>query len=263
MKLSFSTLGCPTWSWKQILQFAKDQAYNGIEIRGVQDAMTAQSLRFVLESEESFTKDFLLENPIQLICLGTSIKLHDTDKWPDSLHEFDEYLSLCRKYKIPAIRVFGDKIGEEDSSVVINRVIERLHVLCALSPDINIYLEIHGDFSTIETLAPIMEAMVEDNFGIIWDVEHSDGTYGDDFEPFYDLIFPKIKHVHIKDRVRGNGLCLIGEGDIPLERIIHRLVSDGYEGYFSIEWEKRWKAELAEPSIALSRYASFMRKLEQ
>ena len=263
MKLSFSTLGCPAWSWKQILQFAKEQAFDGIEIRGIQEALSAESLHAVLKDEEGFTKDFLKENSLNLVCLGSSVALHDTMAWPGAINEIKQYLQICEEFQIPAIRVFGNKLGTEDPPTVITRVIDRLHTLCALSPATAIYLEIHGDFSTIETLGPIVSAMDEKNFGIIWDVEHSDGVYGDAYEPFYELIFPKIRHVHIKDRVRGKGLCLIGEGDIPLKGIIHRLIKDGYDGYFSIEWEKRWKSELADPLIALSLYASYMRQLDE
>ncbi|MEO5907985.1 MAG: twin-arginine translocation signal domain-containing protein, partial [Ginsengibacter sp.] len=33
--LSFSTLGCPDWSFETILDFAVSKDYNGIEIRGI------------------------------------------------------------------------------------------------------------------------------------------------------------------------------------------------------------------------------------
>jgi sugar phosphate isomerase/epimerase len=262
MKLAFSTLGCPAWSWSQILHFAKDQGFDGIEIRGIQEALTAESVQAVLKCEEQFTKDFLKENLLNLICLGTSVKLHDTQSWSQALEEIKQSLQICEEFHIPAIRVFGDKLGTEKPSEVIARVLDRLHLLCALSPDTSIFLETHGDFSTIETLLPIVSQMSEQNFGIIWDVEHSDVVYGENYRPFYEVIAPKIKHVHIKDRIQGKGLCLVGEGDIPLKAIIQQLVGDGYDGYFSIEWEKRWKPELADPAIALSRYADWMRQLQ-
>src|SRR5262249_35238955 len=34
--LSFSTLGCPDWTFKNIVDFAAANSYNGIEIRGIQ-----------------------------------------------------------------------------------------------------------------------------------------------------------------------------------------------------------------------------------
>ena len=35
MKLSFSTLACPRWSFEEMLAIAKDLHMNGIEIRGM------------------------------------------------------------------------------------------------------------------------------------------------------------------------------------------------------------------------------------
>ena len=35
MKLSFSTLGCPDWSFDKIIDFARDNQYSGIEVRGI------------------------------------------------------------------------------------------------------------------------------------------------------------------------------------------------------------------------------------
>jgi hypothetical protein len=34
--LSFSTLGCPDWNFQQIVDFARQHDYTGIEIRGIQ-----------------------------------------------------------------------------------------------------------------------------------------------------------------------------------------------------------------------------------
>jgi len=35
MKLAFSTIGCPEWSWNEIMEAAIDMRIDGIEIRGV------------------------------------------------------------------------------------------------------------------------------------------------------------------------------------------------------------------------------------
>ena len=39
MKISFSTLACPDFSWTEIYSMAKDVGFNGIEIRGVGEEM--------------------------------------------------------------------------------------------------------------------------------------------------------------------------------------------------------------------------------
>ena len=35
MKLAFSTLGCPDWSWEEILATAKDMGFDAVEILGI------------------------------------------------------------------------------------------------------------------------------------------------------------------------------------------------------------------------------------
>ena len=37
MKLAFSTLGCPNFSWPDIYAMAKDVGFSGIELRGLGD----------------------------------------------------------------------------------------------------------------------------------------------------------------------------------------------------------------------------------
>ena len=40
-----------------------------------------------------------------------------------------------------------------------------------------------------------------------------------------------------------------------------QLLADGYDGYFSFEWEKKWVPDLEEPEIAFPAYAEYMRNL--
>lgn len=92
-----------------------------------------------------------------------------------------------------------------------------------------INLEIHGTVNSIRSLAPVLEGVRHINdFGIFWDVEHSDTTTGDDFQTFYELIRPYLRHVHFKDYHRAADagrwvLCEIGEGDIPFAAIVKTL----------------------------------------
>ena len=44
MKISFSTLGCPRWSWREILATACDLGYGGVEVRGVGNDISVPSI---------------------------------------------------------------------------------------------------------------------------------------------------------------------------------------------------------------------------
>ena len=104
------------------------------------------------------------------------------------------------------------------------------------------------------------------NFGILWDIEHSDRAYGDNVLPFYRLISPYVRHVHVKDYMRAKDgkpfeLCLVGKGEIPVPTLLGWLKSDGYDGYLSFEWEKKWVPSLPEPEIAFPGYVAYIREV--
>ena len=121
----------------------------------------------------------------------------------------------------------------------------------------------HGQINTIERVVRILEQVNDEKLGILWDIEHSDKVYGDAFEPFYETIRPWIRHVHIKDSyIDAQGerrLCAVGAGRLPVRAIVERMLADGYDGYFSLEWEKKWHPELDEPETAFPAYAQWMR----
>ena len=35
MKLAFSTIGCPSWSYDEVVSTASDLGYDGFEVRGI------------------------------------------------------------------------------------------------------------------------------------------------------------------------------------------------------------------------------------
>ena len=69
---------------------------------------------------------------------------------------------------------------------------------------------------------------------------------------------------HLKDSVQSDGdegftYVLLGYGDVPLKAALHALKQRGYDGYLTLEWEKRWIPELAGPEVAFPQYAQQVR----
>ena len=44
MKISFSTLGCPEWSFEQIIKSAREMGYEAVELRGVGNQLRMEEL---------------------------------------------------------------------------------------------------------------------------------------------------------------------------------------------------------------------------
>lgn len=270
MKLAATTLGCPEWSFEKILEEFERLGFEGIEIRGLEGEMDAGKIRRFLPENAEDTLRRVRERGLKLIGFGTSCSFHDPEQFEGSVRQGKESIDVCRRMGIPWIRVFGDRFpAEYPREETIARVIRGLRELCAYADGkgVEVYLEIHGEFNTIEAVRPVLEGMDgRKNFGILWDIEHSDRAYGDGVEPFYRLIRPFIRHVHIKDYLRATAdapfrLCMAGAGEIPIPTLAGWLRRDGYAGYLSFEWEKKWVPELPEAEEAFPAYAAYMKSL--
>lgn len=263
MKLSFSTLGCPEWTFDQVLSGAKRFGMDGIEIRGIGPALDNRKIPEFREQSLPGTAAKLQEAGLEIPVIGTSCTFHAPELYQKSIDEGAAAIDLCGRLGSPYIRVFGDTLGSKPEES-ITQAVRGITELCryAHKSGVGVLLEIHGEFNTCEVLDKVLEGCAQwEDFGILWDVEHSDRAYGDGWQEFYRLIAPFIRHVHIKDCLRSTSssplkLTLPGKGDIPLKDITARLLDDGYNGYFSLEWEKRWVPELPGIEDALACFTS-------
>jgi sugar phosphate isomerase/epimerase len=272
MKLAISTLGCPEWSFMKILTEFSICGIKGVEVRGIEGEMEADKISWFAPENLPETQKLMSRFGLQWVGFGTSANFHDEKSCATNIAAAKRAIEVCQRVGIPSVRVFGDRVPDPAQREAIRqRVIAALSELSdyGAAREVLVNLEIHGDFNSVEMIEPIMKTLAKHKgFGILWDVQHSDRCCADDFMPFYQLIKPKLKHVHLKDYHRASDdqpakLCMLGEGDIPLERIIKQLQDDKYKGYFSLEWEKKWHPNLADPEVAFPAFVSFMKKLDQ
>ena len=250
MKICFSTLGCVEYSLAQVVALAKKFSAEGLEIRGLDGQMNNGKIACLQPEKATETKRILSENGIKPTVLGTSCMFHNAEKYDAAIPEGKECILSAQRLEIPYIRVFGNDLTEPHDAC-ISRVCQGIASLCRFAADkqVTVLLEVHGGFNTVESLSPVLERLqTYPNFGLIWDIAHSHRVYGTNWLPFYSKIRPFIRHVHVKDLSDANGkLTLPGDGDIPILPILKRLTKDGFDGYFSLEWERKWHPEL--PSI--------------
>jgi sugar phosphate isomerase/epimerase len=56
-------------------------------------------------------------------------------------------------------------------------------------------------------------------------------------------------------------LKLLGEGEVPVREQLQLLQQNGYSGYASVEWEKKWHPEFPEPEVALPQHIRWLKAL--
>ncbi len=265
MKLAFSTLGCPGWSFEQIIETAASCGYQGIELRGIQNGMEPGDIVCLRPENREQTLRALAERELKLCVYGTSVHFHDPETVEKYYQTALEALQFCADCGIPMMRIFGNEVKPETEEAQLTQIACYFEKLAGEAEKVNVkvLLEVHGNLTTIERLRYVAERVESPAFGIIWDVGHTHANYGMEYETFYRALKPWICHIHIKDAIHENGklhhLCRIGEGHLPLRGIIEMLEKDGYQGYYSLEWEKRWHPELDEPEVVFPAYAEWMR----
>ena len=262
LKLCFSTLGCVEKGLDEVISLARNHGIEALEIRGLGGNISTSDIKEFYTESATNTKNELSKSALLPLVLGTSCMFHTEEKYAKAMVEGKESIDIAERIGFPFIRVFGNNITE-DKECCIARVCGGISELCSYAADKNVcvLLEVHGDFNTSEALLPIIDSLKDTkNFGLIWDVAHTHRVYRKEWREFYEAMKPYIRHVHIKDvRDSDDSLCQVGEGNIPISDIVTALIDDGYDGYFSLEWEKKWHPELGCIEDALKNFTDIIR----
>ncbi len=258
MKLAFSTLGCPDWSLRYAVDQAQELGFRAIEIRGIKDRLRSDSIAELLPENRSATLRYAREKGIVFCCLGASASFHEPDKRKENMEEALSTARLASECGIPYVRVFGNNLLSDDEDGEIAGIAGQLHILCekARPLGVDILLEVHGDINTSDRILKVADLTDSDNFGIIWDIQHS----REDPVRFWNRTKRLVRHLHIKDSIYSS-LCPTGEGELPIAQIVRMLENDGYNGYYSLEWEKRWHPELRDAAEEFPSYVKLMKEL--
>lgn len=105
-----------------------------------------------------------------------------------------------------------------------------------------------------------------DNCGVLWDVHHTVRFGSESPVETFAALGTYVKHVHLKDSVmRGSRVeyRMMGYGDVPVADAVTLLDRAGFDGFFSLEWVKRWNPDLQEPGIVFAHYKNYMDSLPE
>ncbi|MGN6494973.1 MAG: sugar phosphate isomerase/epimerase family protein [Agriterribacter sp.] len=271
--LSFSTLGCPDWTFGQILDFAQAHQYQGIEIRGLQRQMDlTQCKEFSTPAAIKNSRKLVEDKALKIVDLGSSAALHYTAKADreKSIDEGKRFIDLAEALNCPYVRVFPNDLPKDDTrAAVMELIIQGLQVLGAHTRGsrVKVLLESHGDVVRVDDLDKIMNDTAHKQVGLVWDITNMWTVTKEDPAAVYQRLKKYIYHVHIKDaKIAADGklnYVLLGRGDTPVMQAISLLYKDNYKGYYSFEWEKMWHPEIDPPEIALADYPVAVQKAFQ
>ena len=267
--LSFSTLGCPDWTFQTIVNFAADNDYNGIELRGIKREMDlTRCPEFSSAENINASLKIVKDKGLKFVDLGSSAQLHHSDavERKRNLDEAKRFIDLAQKLQCPYIRVFPNDLPKnQERGATIDLIIKGLLELgdYAKGSNVRVLMESHGDLVQSEDLKKIMESSGHSHVGLVWDPINMWSVTKEAPAQVYEKLKKYIFHAHIKDLHFVDGKIkyeLLGKGESPIFEAVDALSKGGYKGYYSFEWEKMWHPEIEEPEIALADYPKTMRQ---
>jgi sugar phosphate isomerase/epimerase len=288
MKLSASNLGCFKWDIPTTIARLRDYGFNGLDLRGVAGNMKPWTTpEFSSGIAETATR--LRDAGLALSCISSSITLSHSD--PAKIAAADDELAhdaeICAALGCRQIRVFGGDLRnfsgnatEADRDRVVEHVAGRSRSLAerarSIAP-VDILIETHDAWTDSSHLVRALEQTGRSDVGCCWDVKHTYWTAREVPEVTWSRLSRWIRNTHWKDVRRNLGgraldapaarlvastgiLCPTGSGIAPLADCVEILDAAGYDGWYTLEWEKHWHPYIEEPEAAFPAFVRFMRE---
>ncbi|HPE28171.1 MAG TPA: AMP-binding protein, partial [Saccharofermentans sp.] len=263
MKICFSTLTCPDFTWPEIYSMAKDFDFDGIEIRGIGDELFTVNAYPFTDSQLPATLAKLKSLNLEVPCLSSDTPISDPELADTAINEISAYASLASKINAKYIRVLGDKTPaptkEIDDTIVINSLIRLIPI--ATKYDVTLLVETNGVYSDTKRLKKVLEAVNDSHIAALWDIHHPYRNFGESPNETVSNLGDYIKFIHVKDSSKVGDTVeyrLMGDGDMPLANIFECLNRMNYDGYVSLEWVYRWSHDLSDAGIVVPHFADYM-----
>jgi sugar phosphate isomerase/epimerase len=260
-RLAFSTLGCPAWTIEQAADAARQMGYEGVELRLLDGEIIPANLDATGVTRVKRALDGLGIPSVGTSCRFTS---PEADARAKARADAERYLALAAELGAESIRVFGGNLAEGDAlEVGIARIAESLNLLApaAEKAGVKIALETHDAMSAGRAVADVLARVPSPWVGALWDSHHP-YRMGESPEQTYRLLAGRILSTHVKDARREGErwqLLPLGEGEVPVRAMLDTLRANGWSGWVTVEWEKKWHPELADPEVAFPQHMRVLR----
>ncbi len=263
MKLAFSTLGCPGWSFEEIFATAKDLGMNGIEIRGVASTMYAPNIKMFQDEMIEKTKETFKKASLEISMLTSGCDLSDEENIDKMMQEARDYIDLAQKLGVSYVRIMCENAPGPQKDFDLDVVAKRYREICDYANGKDVYplIETNSLLADSKVMRDFIKTVDRDNAFVLWDVHHPYRYFKENVYDTAKNLEGLVKYVHVKDSkvVDGkNEYRMMGYGDVSILDALKALKAQGFDGYVSLEWVKRWCADLQEPGIVFSHYANYM-----
>jgi sugar phosphate isomerase/epimerase len=266
MKFAFSTVSCPAWDFDTIVSRAREYGYDGVEVRGFLNEADALTAANVFLSDPAKVRRTFEAAGVRIACLASSIcRTGVRRKDRESADAVRTYVDTAEALGCGLVKVFDTQVRPGQSRAAAGIALDEW-----LMP-LGDYAAEHGVTLVVENLLSfrlakemwlILDRLSHPAVACCWDVFNA-ALVGEAPGVSVPTLNSRIAYTHVKDAKLGPlgaTYCKLGEGDVAVQKFISRLRGIGYNGYVTVEWEKAWLPNLAEPEEVLPDAVQKLRK---
>jgi sugar phosphate isomerase/epimerase len=271
MKIAGHTMGTPELSLHQAVELFSGQGFDGIEIIWDDEYRCALS-KSASSGNRIELKETLAVNGLGVACLTpymTGINAPDASMRRRDLEDFFRCMEAAEELGAPCIRVYGGAYQpERDKNLrgdLEKHLVDSLRIMGERLTGTGVTLAVETHFNTLtcsaaET-AEIVKRVGHPHVRVLYDQPNLEFSEGEDYQEALALLQDLIVMVHVKDLVYKEGAKqhftssktvtvyeserrtiskIPGKGIIQWPEILASLRSRGFDGWLSLEYERRW-----------------------
>ncbi len=251
MKIVFSTKNVTRPSFIDICRYAYDYGFVGFEIY---DAIKERSQH----SDSILRRDHTTDSKRKLVNRNLSVSaLH----YPHSLHTNSAVSDELERYvDMAAYAGVSDVIVHVEEEMSLDALKEKLDkaVKRAETSGVGILFETVGYLANTEKIIEIINCFSSAAIGASWNVRGTYFSEGETAETTIKMLGAYIKYVRLGDMKDGKTV-LIGEGELPVEKLLNALSSLNFDGFICAAWNE----EVNDADIVLTHFSNYVSSLRR
>ena len=290
MKIAGHTMGTPEYTVTEAIKLFHDMGIDGAEIvvqdgycSGISAACTKEELDAVRKAAE--------ENGIEISALTPYNSFFNDLNDELRQKEIDgicKVIDACRYLGAHYIRIYGGNLQAGDTDHLPERrarLVEAMRFLGEKAAEKDVTLVIENHFNTMCVSARESADMIREinhpNVRILYDQANLSFTGKEDYQEAIAVQQQYVAYMHVKDLVFKEGVAfssdevshpdeskrnvytrIVGEGVVPWPEILKSVKEHGYDGWLSMEYERRWHPDdIPDASIGMKKGADYLKKL--
>ena len=291
-KIAGHTMGTPEYTVTEAIELFHEIGLDGAEIVIQDDYKSGLPTDCPQELLEE-VKACAQANNIDIIALtpyNSRFNSLDEEVRQSEIKAIEKVIDYCEFFGAKVIRIYGGNIapGEEDHWEEKHlRLVQSMRALGDAAAKKGVTLVIENHFNTMtmsaKQTADTIREIGHPNVKILYDQANLTFTGNEEWQEAIEIQRGLVGHMHVKDLVfKGQNRAfvgnddvshpdedsrnvitrIVGEGIIEWPAILRQMKADGYDGWLSLEYERRWHPDdIPDASIGMKKSAEYLKTI--